>query len=188
MKYKRQSERRRANMKDYSGRQERHDFPGISSSNVKQYKPRERPTNVHTGDAYDESFHCEYDETYLSSGLDDDEDEPDGEKKKNPRERATKQHNAFLLHRLDIEHAFAASETQWRGGCTVWSTVEKHLCGAPSLFRYVTLVRVHILVHNLCSHPAQLCLQFLHTCFSTSESLCTIMYTLTACSSLSTHP
>ena len=167
-------------MNDYS---ERHAFvpqakPRKGPSNVQQAKPRKGPTNVQEGDAYDEGSDCEYDEKHFSSGVDDDDDEPDGENKKNPRERATKQHNAFLLQRQDIEHAFAASETQWTGGYTVWSTVAKDLCGAPSRFRYVTLVRVHILVHNLCTHPAQCCLQFVYSSFTTSESLHTIVYTL----------
>jgi hypothetical protein len=52
-----------------------------------------------------------------------------------PRERAFKQHSAFLKYRCDLEDALAVSETRWEGVCTVWNLAKKALCCAETSFR-----------------------------------------------------
>ena len=52
-----------------------------------------------------------------------------------PRERAFKQHSAFLKHRCDLEDALAESETHWVGGCNVWNLARKAVCCADTSFR-----------------------------------------------------
>ena len=93
------------------------------------------------GDDVQDPTDCDDDS---SGSADVDEDTlvlPDEEKcgfaKAKPRGRATAQRKAILDAREQIEDAFAAMESYWTGGCTVWDRQKRAICEAPAVYRSI---------------------------------------------------